>query len=172
MNYNDVSKSVRRIAKKTLTQDDLEQQIIIQKGKTYQAFGSYLIEETQFGWQVTSDLFADPMLFNTAKVALAWCIAHKVKQYKLAAMLSHLDARVTEKQFDVDMLTNRLDNTVIDEADRAILMARLMEDINSRQMFKKQLAKCLKQAKYIKLIRNNLNEPSRLNKNSRRRNSR
>jgi len=39
MNYNDVSKKVRKIAKKTLTQDDLAEQIIIQKGKKHQQAG-------------------------------------------------------------------------------------------------------------------------------------
>jgi len=124
MNYNDVSKKVRKIAKKTLTQDDLAEQIIIQKG---------------------------PMLFNTAKVALAWCIAHKVGRYELATKLRNLDSRVTAKQYDIDMITYMLDNNTQDSDARAILTARLVEDIDSRQSCKKQLAKSVESAKYIKL---------------------
>jgi len=151
MNYNDVSKKVRKIAKKTLTQDDLAEQIIIQKGKAYHAYGKYVIEETPAGWQVTADMFSTPMLFNTAKVALAWCIAHKVGRYELATKLRNLDSRVTAKQYDIDMITYMLDNNTQDSDARAILTARLVEDIDSRQSCKKQLAKSVESAKYIKL---------------------
>ena len=168
MNYNDVSKSVRRIAKQTLSQDDLAHHVIIRKGNTYQAFNDYTIEETSFGWQVTSNVFDDMKVFNTAKVALAWCMAHKYCMYKLATAMELLDRRVATKQFDIDMMTVRLDNNVTDNDDRAILVARLMEDINSRQMCKKQLAKCVETAKYIKIKGTNSNELSRINKAGRR----
>lgn len=151
MNYKKVSKSLRKIADKTLTQDDLAEQIIIQKGKEYHAYGNYVLEETPAGWQVTSKMLSNVILFNTAKVALAWCIAHKVGQFKLATMLRHLDSRVTAKQYDIDMLTYMLDNSTQDSDARAILTARLVEDIDSRQSCKKQLAKCIESAKYIKL---------------------
>jgi len=150
MKYKDVSKSLRRIANKTLTQDDLEQQIIIQKGNTYQAYGAYSIEETPLGWQVTTLLGDEPLIFNTAKVALAWCIACKAGNHVLANKMQFLDSQVNAKQIDVDVLTHMLEH-VNKLDDRAILLARLTEDINNRQIFKKQLAGCVDSAKALKL---------------------
>jgi len=166
MNYKKVSKSLRNIANKTLTQDDLDQQIIIQKGSVYHAFKDYKIEETVFGWQVTSSKI-DDKLFNTAKTALAWCIAHKFGLYNLTKNLQLFDEKVAAKQFDIDVLTYKLD-TVSNSDENAILTARLMEDINSRQSYKKQLAKCIETAKYIKLKELCQHEFNRFNKTSRR----
>jgi len=151
MNYKKVSKSLRKIADKTLTQDDLAQQIIIQKGTTYHVFRDYKIEETVFGWEISANMFDGIILFNTAKTALAWCIAHKHNKYDLIRNLEIYDKRVAAKQFDIDIVTHQLDNGVTDSDTRAVLTARLTEDINSRQTYKKQLAKCIETAKYIKL---------------------
>lgn len=169
-NYKRLGASLSRIADRVLTQDDLAKQIIIQKGNTYQAFDKYLIEETPFGWQVLSDTFDTPLLFNTAKVALAWCIAYNVGRAELAANMLWLDGRVAAKQFDIDILTNTLENAD-PLTNRGILLARLSEDINSRQSYKKQLAKCLQTTKYIKLKGTN-NELSRFDKTSGRKRNR
>ena len=152
-----------------MAQNDLAKRIIIQKGNTYHAFDKYTIEETSDGWQVTTDTLA-PLLFGTAKVALAWCILDKSGQYAMTMHMEWLDSRITAKQSDIDVLTYTLDNA--EKLDnRAILLARLTEDINSRQTYKKQLLKCLSSAKYIKLIGTN-NELNRSFKTSRRRRSR
>ena len=170
MNYKRSGDTLRRIADKVLTQDDLAKQIIIQKGNTYQAFDQYLIEETDSGWHVISDNLPAPLLFNTSKVALAWCIAYKVNKSELASNLLWLDNLVAAKQNDIDVLTHILDNA--EKLDnRAILIARLMEDINSRQVYKKQLSICVRTAKYIKLKGTN-DELNRFNKTSRRKRSR
>jgi hypothetical protein len=170
MNYKRFSNSLRKIANKILTQDDLEQRIIIQKGNTYHAYGTYTIEETQCGWKVISVVCDDPLFFNTAKVALTWCILDKYGRYKLTTLLEWLDSRVTAKQNDIDVLTYTLENAKqIDN--RAVLLARLTEDINSRQMYKKQLSKCTLSAKYIKLKGTN-NAINRSHKTSRRKHRR
>ena len=172
MNYNTVSKSVRRIADKTLTQDDLKHQVIIRKGNTYHAYNDYVIKETDEGWQVTAELDELVVYFTTAKVALAWCIAHKVRRFDLTRMMLHLDGLVSSKQCDVDLLTHRLKNQLPESCSRAVLMARLMEDINARQQYKKQLMNCVESAKYIKIKGTNHNELNRFSKTSRFRNSR
>jgi hypothetical protein len=166
MKYNDVSKSIRGIAEKTLTQNDLAHRVIIQKGKTYQAYNDYIIEETEFGWQVTIEEADDIKYFNTAKVALAWCIAHKVRKYGLAKTIEVLDSKVISKQLDVDILTQRLGGKLPENCDRATLLARLTEDIHARQDYKKQLSKCVESAKYIKITGSNSNELNRFNKPS------
>ena len=169
-NYKRAGDSLRRIANKVLTQDDLAKQIIIQKGNTYQAFDTYVIAPTEHGWQVSSDDLSTPLFFNTAKIALAWCIAYKVHDCELASSILYLDNMVTTKQIDIDILTHILDND--SELDnKTMLVARLMEDINSRQKYKQELSFCLQTAKYIKLIGTN-NELNRFNKTSRRRRSR
>ena len=169
-NYKRAGDNLQRIADKVLTQDDLAKQIIIQKGNTYQAFDQYLIKETEFGWHVISDSLPAPLLFNTSKVALAWCIAYKVNMLKLASNMLWLDNMVATKQIDIDILTHILDND--NELDnRTMLVARLMEDINSRQSYKEQLSKCVESAKYIKLKGTN-NAINRSYKTSKRNRSR
>lgn len=169
-NYKDVSSSIRRISNKVLTQDDLEKRIIIQKGNTYQVYGDYTLEETEFGWQVTSDRLSEALVFNTAKVALAWCILYKVGNFATAQHMQWLDNRISAKQMDVDILMHMLESEE-PTLDRATLLARLSEDINNRQSYKKQLMKYVKQAKYIKL-KGTHNELNRFNKTSRRNRSR
>jgi len=166
MKYKQVSTSLRRIADKVLTQDDLAKRIIIQKGNTYRAFDKYTIEETQCGWTVSSETFDNPLVFNTAKVALAWCILSMAGRYATASHMEWLDQRVAAKQSDIDVLSNIIE-TAEPLVNTAILLARLTEDINSRQVLKKQLAICVRTAKYIKLIGTN-NELNRFNKTSRR----
>ena len=109
-NYKDVSSSIRRISDKVLTQDDLEKRIIIQKGNTYQVYGDYTLEETEFGWQVTSSRLSEALVFNTAKVALAWCILYKVGDYATASHMQWLDNRISAKQLDINILTYQLEN--------------------------------------------------------------
>ena len=167
MKYNDVSKSLRSIAEKTLSQDDLAQRVIIQKGSTYHAYGDYVIKETDFGWQVVSDKDELVKYFNTAKVALAWCIIHKVRKYGLAHLMEVLDRKVGAKQLDIDIMTHRLSNGLTETCNRATLLARLTEDINARQNYKKQLSKCVESAKYIKIKGTKPNELKRSNKTSR-----
>ena len=151
-NYKRAGNNLQRIANKVLTQDDLSKQIIIQKGNTYQAFDQYVIEETEFGWHVISDTLPAPLLFNTSKVALAWCIAYKVDRLELSSNMLWLDNMIATKQIDIDILTHILDND--NEFDnRTMLVARLMEDINSRQTYKKQLSKCVNLAKQIHLAK-------------------
>lgn len=170
MKYKQVSTSLRRIANKVLTQDDLAKRIIIQKGNTYKAFDRYTIEETPEGWTLSACTFDTPLLFNTAKVALAWCILDKAGQYSSASQMLYLDSRITIKQSDIDVLTYMLENAD-PLLNRATLLARLSEDINNRQSYKKQLSNFVKQAKYIKLKGTN-NEFIRFNKTSRRKHSR
>ena len=168
MNYKHVSTTLRRIANKVLTQDDLAKRIIIRRGNTYHAYDKYTIMETPDGWQVTTDTLA-PLLFNTAKVALAWCILDKAGRYAIIKHMEWLDSRITAKQSDIDVTTFALDHAEkIDN--RAILLARLTEDINCRQMYKKQLGKCAETAKYIKLkgTNNELNRPYKTSRRKRR----
>lgn len=169
-NYKEVSTTIRRISDKVLTQDDLAKKIIIQKGNTYRAFDRYTIEETSNGWTVSSDTEDNQLIFNTAKVALTWCILSAAGRYAIAHHVEWLDARVTAKQFDIDVLSNVIENAE-PLVNAAILLARLTEDINSRQVYKKQLALCVRTAKYIKLIGTN-DELKRINKTSGRKHSR
>jgi hypothetical protein len=166
-NYKKAGETLRRIADKVLTQNDLAKNIIIQRGSKYHAFGNYIIEEVEHGWQVTSSSFNEPLIFNTAKVALAWCIFYKTGRHGDAVQVHWLDGRVAAKQADIDALTNMLENGENLE-NRAVLLARLTEDISNRQSYKKQLGKCLEHAKYIKLNKGTNNELNRLNKTSRR----
>jgi len=170
MRYNKFSSTIRKIARQVLTQDDLAKRIIIQKGNTYRAFDKYTIEETQEGWKVAGDTFDNLLFFNTAKIALAWCILDKSGRYTDTIRIEWLDSRVSAKQSDIDVLTYAFEHaTQMDN--RAILLARLTEDINSRQKYKKQLSLLCKTAKYIKLKGTN-NELNRSYKTSRRNRSR
>jgi hypothetical protein len=163
MNYKDVSAKVRKIADKTLTQNDLAKNVIIKRGNKYQAYSEYHIQEMPTSWQVTTD-FSDKIYeFNTAKTALAWCIAYKTGRYELAKTIETLDHRLSAKQVDIDILSYYLHKGVEDPDTQFIYQSRLSEDINSRQFYKKQLVKCLNSAKYIK-IKGSSHELNRFNK--------
>ncbi len=139
-NYKEVSKSIREITKRALTRGDLEKRIIIQRGGKYQAYGDYIIEENQSGWQLSSPFLNELIMFTTAKAALAWLISFKAGKIELANNIHWIDSRITAKQSDIDVLAYALGNATA-TTNTAILLARLTEDINSRQTYKKQLAK-------------------------------
>jgi len=170
MNYNKIRTSVRKLARAALTQDDLAQRIIIQRGNKYTVYRDYKLEEIAAGWKVSSHKFSETLLFTTSKVALAWCILTTVRRYAAAAHMLHLDNLVSAKQGNIDILMNALEKPD-GVPNRAILLARLTEDINSRQKYKKQIHFCVESAKYIKLIGTN-DEFIRANKASRRKRSR
>lgn len=165
MNSKQAGNRLQRIAEKVLTQGKLGNDIIVQEGNSYLVFGKYKIDQTDEGWRVQTDGLK-PRIFHKANVALAWCIYYRTGRYQLADNMHWIDGRIVAKQQDIDALTIIL-NTVEKLDNRAILLARLTEDINSRQSYKKQLAKCLETAKYIKL-KGTYDELNRSNKTSKR----
>ena len=82
------SQKLAALAERELPQ--LLNQVIVADGKKYRVFGSYVMRPTTQGYSVT---FQDLPVgtFSSTRSALAWCIADKKRQYRLASEIQTLD---------------------------------------------------------------------------------
>jgi len=161
MNYNKVATSLRRIAKQTLSQNDLAKSVIIQKAGIFYVFDQFTLQNVNNMWVVDGIQIDTHHEFHTSKSALAWCIAYIACRYELARRLRLLDHKIGSKQIDVELLIHRLENPELDNDSKAVTQHRLTEDIYSRQLHKEDLAILLKHAKYITIKGTYPNEPKR-----------
>jgi len=148
MNYKKVSRTVRKIATKTFA--ELADEIIIQKGESYQVYKDYYITPSGKLWTVQSEHVGD-LLFSSTKVALAWCILDKAHQFETAIRLVILDTKIMHKQTDIDVALTRLSKKQVSTEMRPVLQCRVAEDLDRKSRYREQLDKCLQMAKYIKL---------------------
>lgn len=148
------------------THKKLQSEIIVKKGDSYQAYKEYVIRQEGENWMVVSHFSDNTTVFNMAKSALAWCIAHKFKKYELANHIKFLDSRLAAKQADIDFLTHHLKQSTIGPELKFIMQCRLSEDIFSRKSYKQQLSKCVEMTKYIKIKGSSENELRRFTKAS------
>lgn len=146
------------------THEKLQDKVLIKKGNGYQAYSEYNITQKEEFWIVTHEYTDSPKVFNLAKSALSWCIAHKTGQYELAQHIDFLDRRLAAKQADIEILTHLLKQPIEDSEIKFIMQCKLSEDIHRRQSYKQQLAKCVNSTKYIKIKGSSDNELKRFTK--------
>ncbi len=152
MTYKKVSSAIRKLADDLISNKELSQNIIIKKGKAFHVFGQYVIIPRSDSWVVISDMFVDcDLLFSSSKTALAWCILTKSNYHALAAEVKYIDSMLAYKQASIELFIEQINNSNQSEQFKVTLQARLTEDIFQRQIYKKQLLKCINFAKYIKL---------------------
>ena len=76
--------------------------VIIEDGKKYRVFGTYMLHQTTQGYRLTQH--NDPVgTFSSTRSAVAWCIADKRRQYRLANEIRHLDAALLRLRNDIEV---------------------------------------------------------------------
>ena len=154
MNYKKVSSAIRKLADDLLADRDLSKNIILVKGNAFHVFGRYVIKPVNKQWIIMSDRVArNDLIFQTSKIALAWCILYNADRRETANELERLDLKIAAKQANIDLYLLQIENSEYSEEAKFVFRTRLAEDINSRQIYKKQIQKCLQTAKGLTLTK-------------------
>jgi hypothetical protein len=151
MNYKNVSRKVKGIVGRTLSQQDLLDRIIVRKNNTLFVYGVYMIDEEGEMFRLQSEYSDTTLWFTHVKSAIAWCIAQKHSRFNLAREIRFYDQKLGFKQTDIDMLSVQLTVPDLHCDVRAVMYTKLKEYVNSRQVYKRQLLACVESAKAIKL---------------------
>lgn len=154
------SQKLAALAERELPQ--LLNQVIVADGKKYRVFGSYVMRPTTQGYSVT---FQDLPVgtFSSTRSALAWCIADKKRQYRLASEIQTLDFSLLRLRNDVDIRKNQARRshgtfweTVSAKAQHKQTLCEHLEN---------ELSKCVNRAKYLQL-QGSTNETARTGRNT------
>jgi len=134
-----------------LVQRELPQllnQVIIDDGGKYRAFGSYLIESGTHGYTVTR---GDDTVgtFSSSKSALAWCIADKNNQLNLAREIQNLDFTLTRLRNDIE-IRGGIAKTSRGQLWETAHVKTAQRYEHSRHI-ENELTKCINSAKYQQL---------------------
>jgi len=137
-------------------------QVIIEDGEKYRAFGKYTILPIPDGFQVC--LRDDDIgIFSTTKSALAWCIADNLNHLNLARQIQQLDQSITRLRNDIYVRRGQADRSA------GHVWENLINKTSARQqqsqILEKELAKCINLAKYWQL-RGNSDETKRTGRNT------
>lgn len=132
-------------------------QVIVADGEKYRLFGAYVMRQTQQGYDLTCR--ERPVgTFSSAKSAVAWCIADKNRQYKLAQEIQHLDFTLLRLRNDVEVRNSqaRKSSGVFWET----VSIKTAQRKQQSQQIQNELSKCINLAKYWQLRGSN-NETTR-----------
>jgi hypothetical protein len=137
-------------------------QVIIEDGEKYRAFGKYTIHPTQglFQVRVRDD---DIGMFSRTKSALAWCIADNLNRFNLARQIKELDQSITRLRNDIYVRRSLADRMSGHAWENLINKTTARQE--QSQVLEKELAKCINLAKYWQL-RGNSDETKRIGRNT------
>lgn len=130
---------------------------IINIGNGYRVFGKYIITQENGEHRVDVDTGWSG-LFGTAKSALAWCIADKNNQLKLAAEIYQLDGHATRLRNDIKTrlsIARKSSGNFQETVENKISKRQ-----EQRQAVENELSKCINSTKYWQL-RGFINETAR-----------
>lgn len=137
-------------------------QVIIEDGEKYRAFGKYTIRPMPDGFQVC--LRDDDIgIFSTTKSALAWCIADNLNHLNLARQIQQLDQSITRLRNDIYIRRGQADRSAGHAWENLINKTSARQQ--QSQVLEKELAKCINLAKYWQL-RGNSDETKRTGRNT------
>lgn len=137
-------------------------QVIIEDGEKYRAFGKYTIRSIAEGFQVC--LRDDEIgVFSTSKSALSWCIADNLNHLNLARQIQQLDQSITRLRNDIYVRRGQADRSAGHTWENLINKTSARQQ--QSQVLEKELAKCINLAKYWQL-RGNSDETKRTGRNT------
>lgn len=150
-----VSRKLAVLAEKELPH--LLENVIVQDGEKYRAFGKYTLQPGQQGTDV---FLRDDAVgqFGSSKSALAWCVADKLNHYNLARQIQQLDQSLTRLRNDIYTRKNIADRMSGCAWETVITKVSCRQE--QSQLLEQQLNKCINLAKYWQL-RGNSNETER-----------
>ncbi len=135
----------------------------------YEAFGEYEIMPEHGVWKVYR-CYRDPMEFSSSRVALAWCIAHKLQQIHLYMDIERLDHEKVMLVSDLSVRT-RLREQIKNTQTSEIVDVKLSARKHRLEHVETTLTKCVNRAKYLQ-IRGFNNETARTGRTAPNRTSR
>jgi len=137
-------------------------QVIIEDGEKYRVFGTYVLRQTAQGYRLTQH--DDPVgTFSSTRSAVAWCIADKKRQYRLANEIQHLDSTLLRLQNDIQVRA-----AVAKHSHGCFwetVTVKTAQKQAQRQQIENELTKCINLAKYWQLQGSN-NETARTGRNT------
>ena len=137
-------------------------QVIIEDGEKYRAFGKYTIHPQDGLFRVC--VRDDPVsVFSTTKSALAWCIADNLNRINLARQIKELDQSVLRLRNDIYVRRSLAERTVGHTWENLVNKTQARQQ--QSQNLEKELAKCINLAKYWQL-RGNSDETKRTGRNT------
>jgi hypothetical protein len=113
------------------------------------AFGRYYVKPQHTGVSVyqSDDLVA---VFSNKKIAISWCVADRLSQYRLAQSIRSLDAKKQTLSADIFCRSGQRDRSR--RADfREMVLTKLAPKQAQLTMLNQELEKCLNSAKYLQL---------------------
>jgi hypothetical protein len=137
-------------------------QVIIEDGEKYRAFGKYTIhpKEGLFQVCVRDDNIG---IFSGTKSALAWCIADNLNHLNLARQIKELDQSIVRLRNDIYVRRSLAERTSGHTWENLINKTSARQE--QSQILEKELAKCINLAKYWQL-RGNSDETKRTGRNT------
>jgi len=130
---------------------------IVQDGTEYHVFGKYVINQIDTH---RYDLYKHDHYVDTvasSAVAMSWCIFDSKNDWKNSHALIVNDKRIQDYRFQIEN-RKRILKTAKDPGDREWLLIRINEDVERMREAKRNLDKCVKLTKYIKIKGFNDNE--------------
>lgn len=140
----------------------LLENVIVEDGEKYRAFGKYTIQPRDPGFDVS---IRDDAVgkFSTTKSALAWCIADRLNYFNLARQIQELDQSLTRLRNDIYIRKNIADRMSGTAWETVITKVSYRQD--QSQLLEQELTKCINLAKYWQL-RGNSDETKRTGRNT------
>jgi hypothetical protein len=122
---------------------------IVKNQNQYNMFNTWVIQP-QSGTVHVIDPRNCTLEFGSLKSAMAWCIAKKYKNIKLADEITQLDLKESKLKTDI-VITKQILSRVSDRERKTISQIKL-EDTQLRLQFtQSQMEKCVNRAKYCQL---------------------
>jgi hypothetical protein len=136
--------------------------VIIADGEKYRVFGTYVLHQTTQGYRLTQH--DDPVgIFSSTRSAVAWCIADKKRQYRLANEIQHLDSILLRLQNDIRVRAGVAEHSR-GSFWETVTIKTAQKQAQSQQI-ENELTKCINLAKYWQLQGSN-NETARTGRNT------
>ena len=128
--------------------------VIVADGEKYRVFGSYVMRQTVHGYSLT---YQDTPVgtFTSTRSAIAWCIADKNRQYRLANEIQHLDFTLLRLRNDIEVRGGQAQKSY--GTFWETVSAKAAHRREQSQQIENELTKCINSAKYQEL-RGRINE--------------
>ena len=136
--------------------------VIIADEKKYRVFGAYTMNQTTQGYSVAHNE-RSVGTFTSTRSAVAWCIADKNRQYRLANDIQHLDFTLLRLRNDIEVRSGLAKNGRGSFWETVSTKAAIRRE--QSQQIENELAKCINSAKYWQLRGSN-NETARTGRNT------